>query len=421
MPMTGRIGALLLLAATAAVGPFGPIRAEEAPAHDPVAELARRLDRGEARLEYRPGSGYLRSLLEQLDINVDSQVLVFSKTSFQQAFISPQAPRAVFFNDTTAVGSVQNGDVFELIGLDPDQGLNFYTLGTRPTAAPEFRRRGVECAFCHAPSNKGVPGLVVASVIPDAQGTPFFSGTFFATTDHRTPFDQRWGGWYVTGTHGSQVHQGNAVAPDPDHPAELDQAGTQNVTSLAGRFDASNYLAATSDIVALMTLEHQVGMINGLLRVRRQFERAQLSAMNEATVKALDDAVDELVAYMLFADEAPLVEPVAGVSTFSQTFPRRGPRDRRGRSLRDFDLQTRLFRYPLTYLIYSDAFDRLPDGLRRRIYQRLYDVLTGKETSDRFKARTLAERRDVLEILRDTKPNLPAYWKADGAAPVSGG
>ncbi len=381
-------------------------------ANDPVGRLARQIERGETTLELRPGSGYLKSLLERLDLNVDSQLLVFSKTSFQQALISPRAPRALFFNDTVSVGSVQNGDVFELIGVDPREGLNFYTLSAR-ASPPVFERRGVECAFCHAPGNKGVPGFVVASVIPNAEGTPFFSGAFFATTDHRTPFDQRWGGWYVTGTHGSQVHQGNAVAPDPDRPVELQQGGTQNVTSLRGRFDASNYLTDTSDIVALLTLEHQAGMINLFTRVARQFDRAQLTAMTDPTVRALDASVDEVVAYMLFVDEAPLREPVAGVSTFTKTFPARGPRDRQGRSLRDFDLRTRLFRYPLSYLVYSDTFDGLPAGLRRRVYRRLYDVLTGADTGDRFRTVPAEDRQAVLEILQETKSGLPDYWRRE--------
>src|SRR4051794_40730668 len=179
-------------ATTAARPPALLAQAAPRPAEDPVARLGRRIESGETTLEYRADSGYLRSLLERLDIRVDSQVLVFSKTSFQQRLISPQAPRAVFFNDSAAVGSVQNGDVFELVGLDPKEGLKFYTLNVHETPTPRFERRGVECAFCHAPGNGGVPGWVVTSVIPSADGTPFFTGAFFKQTDHRTPFEDRW-------------------------------------------------------------------------------------------------------------------------------------------------------------------------------------------------------------------------------------
>jgi hypothetical protein len=297
------------------------------------------------------------------------------------------------------------------MSLDPGQGFIFYTLGARQSETPRFEQRGVECAFCHLPGNHGAPGLVVASVIPDAQGMPFFTGSFFGTTDHRTPFEQRWGGWYVTGTHGSQTHLGNAVAPDPDHPADLDQSANGNLITLAGKFDAANYLASTSDIVALMTLEHQAGVTNRILGLSRLYERSQRGWGNDVAARALDDAVEDLVGHMLLVDEAPLREPVAGVSTFTTTFPNRGPRDGRGRSLRDFDLRTRLFRYRMSYVIYSDAFDGMPPRLLERVYRRLFDVLSGNDTHDRFAALSADDRRTALEIVRETKASLPAYWQ----------
>ena len=115
---------------------------------------------------------------------------------------------------------------------------------------------------------------------------------------------------------------------------------------------------------------------------------------------------------MLFADETPLKEPIEGVSSFTQTFPERGPRDSKGRSLRDFDLRKRLFRYPLSYLIYSRQFDALPDDIRARIYRRLYDILSGQDETPKFASLSADDRRAILEILRDTKPGLPAYWLA---------
>ena len=378
--------------------------------NDPVAGLDRQLERREVSLEFRPGSGYLRSVLDRLDVNVDSQVLVFSKTSFQQQLISPRAPRAIFFNDRVAVGSVQGAEVLELMSLDPTQGFMFYTLGAHQSDAPRFAPRGVECVFCHLPGNHGAAGLVVASVIPDAQGLPFFTGSFFGTTDQRTPFDQRWGGWYVTGTHGSATHMGNAVAPDLEHPLDLDQSASGNLTTLAGKFDAANYLASTSDIVALMTLEHQAGVTNRILGLSRLYERSQRGWGNDGAARALDDAIDDLAGHMLFVDEAPLREPVAGVSTFTHTFPTRGPRDGHGRSLRDFDLRTRLFRYHLSYMVYSEAFDGMPARLLERVYRRLYDVLIGNDTRDKFAALTADDRRTALEIIRETKTGLPAYW-----------
>ena len=121
---------------------------------------------------------------------------------------------------------------------------------------------------------------------------------------------------------------------------------------------------------------------------------------------------------MLFVDEAPLLEPVKGVSAFTLTFPQRGPRDKQGRSLRDFDLQKRLFRYPMSYMVYSDLFDGLPAPVRERVYRRLYDVLAGREVNPKYAMLAGADRRAIVEILLDTKPGLPAYFtniKADGS------
>ena len=389
---------------------------ENSPVLDPIARLARQLERGELELEFRPGSGYLESLLEFLDINADSQVLVFSKTSFQHELISPRNPRAIYFNDTVAVGRVPGGDVLELTALDPARGISFYTLPAGKVERPQFARRGVECMFCHGPGNHGAPGLVVASVFPDAEGLPAYS-TFFRGTDHRTPFTERWGGWYVTGTHGAQQHLGNAIAPDPARPVELQQVNTQNLTTLGHKFDTTRHLAPFSDIVALMTLEHQSGMTNLINGLSARYRRAERQGfVGDAVWKTLlDPAIEELVAYMVFADEASLDEPIQGTSTFTSTFPQRGPHDRRGRSLRDFDLRTRLFRYPLSYMIYSEIFDRMPSRVKERVYRRLYDVLTGKDTTKPFAALSSDASRAALDIIRETKPNLPGFFFGDGS------
>ena len=392
------VGAAAALAVALAVCAGGARLSGQPPAtDDAIARLGAALASGDATLRYSADRGYLPSLLERLDISVDSQVLVFSKTSFQHALITPQNPRALYFNDDVAIGTVPGGTVYEMMALEPSHGLAFYTLDTKEADHPVFRRRGVECLFCHGPGNKGAAAMVVASVIPDAQGEPAYSSAFIDTIDDRTPFERRWGGWYVTGTHGSQRHMGNAVARDPDHPLDLDERGTQNVTSLAGRLDVSKYFAPTSDIVALMTLEHQVGAANRLGALGVEYQRAQHAGLADADTKKVDDEVRDLVDYLTFVDEAPLLEPVQGVSTFTQTFAARGPHDRRGRSLREFDLRTRLFHYRLSYMIYSDLFTGLPPTLRSRVYARLHDVLSTRDP-------------DAMDIVRDTKTDLPAGW-----------
>jgi hypothetical protein len=295
--------------------------------------------------------------------------------------------------------------------LDPTEGVAFYSLSTKQGEQPRFQRRGVECLFCHSPGNKGAPALIVASVSPSADGTPAYTGTFISTIDHRTPFENRWGGWYVTGTHGSQKHIGNAVAPDSNRPFDLQQTDTQNLTTLEHLLDVSKYLTSSSDIVALMTLEHQVGIANRINAISFQYRRAERSGfVGDADMKRFDQDVDDLVGYLLFSDEAPLAEPVQGTSTFTRTFAQSGPRDKKGRSLRDFDLQTHLFRYRLSYMIYTETFDGMPTAIRERVYRRLYSVLTGADTSEKFRIVPDDERRAVLEIVLDTKVNLPAYW-----------
>jgi hypothetical protein len=249
-------------------------------------------------------------------------------------------------------------------------------------------------------------------VIPDSNGAPAYTGTFISTIDHRTPLAQRWGGWYVTGSHGTQQHMGNAVAPDARHPLDLALDGSQNLVSLEGRFDLSKHLAGTSDIVALMTLEHQVGAANRINALTYQYNRTKHDGLSDDDWKMLAADIHDLVDYMLFMDEARLTEPVRGVSTFTRTFPQRGPTDDRGRSLRDFDLKTRLFRYRLSYMVYSPLFDGMPAPILARVYERLHDILTGDEEAPKYRqALSAEERQEALEILIRTKPTLPLSWK----------
>jgi hypothetical protein len=381
------------------------------PLNDPVTKLDRDLAAGKTKLEFDWQYGWLPSILKNLDINVDSQILVFSKTSFQASRIGPRAPRAIFFNDRAMVGSVQSGEVFELASLDPRQGFVFYTLDVHAFPQPRFDRRDV-CLQCHqGPATVGVPGIMVASVFPDSSGMPAFN-LGMPVTDHRTPFQDRWGGWYVTGTHGGMRHRGNAVARDRSKPDLLESQGTQNLTTLGHKLDDGLYVSRVSDIVALMTLEHQTRMTNLINRVAWETRIAQQDGNldDAATRTRIDADIEALVGYMLFADEAALYDPVEGVSTFTKTFAARGPWDLQGRSLREFDLQKRLFKYPLSYMIYSEAFDALPDAAKDRIYRRVFDVLSGTDKSEKFAKLSTDDRHNILAILHETKPNLPSYW-----------
>lgn len=399
------------------------IQYEMRPVDDAVARLEKRVAAGEVKLEFASGTGYLASVLKALDVPLESQVLVFSKTSFQAPRIAPRLPRALYFNDRVSVGWVRGGDVLEFAAVDPRQGVIFYSLDQDTAEKPRFQRRDT-CLQCHATgATLGVPGLVVRSVFPESSGMPLFqAGTF--VTDHRSPLKERWGGWYVSGTHGAQVHMGNAVVSDKDRPDVLESKNSQNVTNLRWHFDVGAYLTPHSDIVALMALEHQTRMTNLITRVgfearmalhdnaamNKALERPE-NEISESTMRRVNSAVEELLEYLLFTEETKLTEPVKGVSGFAESFGRGAPRDPQGRSLRDLDLNTRLLKYPCSYLIYSEAFDALPLIVRDRIYQRLGEILSGKDRNPKFANLSQQDRKAILEILLATKKGLPEQWR----------
>jgi hypothetical protein len=409
-----------------------PIRYDALPLKDPVARLQQRIDQGQTRLEFSAPGGYLLSVLKQLHVQPSSQTLVFSKTSFQFQHISPASPRALYFNDEVYVGWVQGGDVMEVSAVDPDRGAMFYSLDQRQTDKPRFVRRD-ECLQCHAsPRTSGVPGHLVRSVYPDAEGLPLLQAGSFQT-DHASPLRERWGGWYVTGTHGVLRHMGNTWVRDVGRPDQLDMETGANVTRLQDRVNLSRYARPDSDLVALMVLEHQTKLHNLLTRANWETRIAihQQDDMNRAlgqpstywfdsTRRRIRNQVEDLLKYLLFTDEVRLEAAVAGTSGFQDEFPKTGPRDRRGRSLRDFDLKTRLFRYPCSFLIYSEAFAALPPAARDHVYLRLHEVLTGKDQSKEFAALSRDDRIAILEILLDTKSGLPAYWRV-GPRPLKPG
>jgi hypothetical protein len=237
-----------------------------APVHDAVTELSRRIESGEVKLEYEPVHGYLRSLLKALDVPIESQMLVFSKTSFQAPRISPTNPRAIYFNDHVSVGWVRTGEVLELLVQDPKQGSMFYTLDNSPQSTFEFKRNNVACILCHtSDATENVPGPFIGSVYPEKDGTTAYGPA--TTTDHRSPFETRWGGWYVLGSHKGDRHLGNAVALDRSDLASMVTPESVHLQSLEGRFDLNGYITPYSDIVALLVLEHQAHMSNLITRI----------------------------------------------------------------------------------------------------------------------------------------------------------
>jgi hypothetical protein len=401
-----------------------PINYSTATPRNAVTRLQERLSAGTATLTYEPEHGYLRSLLKALDVPESSQMLVFSKTSLQRDRISPETPRAVYFNDDVMIGFCRNGELIEISAADERVGTTFYTLSQADTEKPAPTRQTESCLLCHGSSvNRGFPGHLVRSLFVDPSGEPQTSRGSFRT-DHTSPLAERWGGWYVTGTSGRQQHMGNMIVVGSKKNEELDNSKGVNVVDLKDRFTTSTMLTPHSDIIALMVLEHQAGLLNRLTRAnletrmamhyQHEINKAFGSPPEERSPSAwsrIRGVGDAVVQYMLFAGETSLTDRIAGTSKFAADFAGRGPRDSKGRSLRDFDLSTRLFRYPCSYLIYSRAFDSLPSEVKGHIYQRLWEILNGRANGKDDPQLSKQDRDAILEILLDTKPGLPDYWK----------
>jgi hypothetical protein len=398
-----------------------PIHYNTATPADAVTALSNRVRAGQAILRHDNDHGYLASLLTQLDIPISSQVFVFSRTSLQRARISPKTPRAIYFNDEVAVGFCLHGDVLEIAAADPDLGTAFYTVSQNPAQQGAITRQTESCLLCHGSSaNQGFPGHLLRSVFPDRTGEPVFPrGT--KRVDHTTPFADRWGGWYVTGTSGRQTHLGNKLF---GKSSDSDPNDGTNVTDLKPLFTVANYLTPHSDLVALMVLDHQAEGHNRLARANlltrlALAEQAELNKLlgrpaderSESITRRIHGACEPLVQYLLFCGECPLEGAIAGTSEFAKDFAARGPFDSKRRTLREFDLRSRLFRYPLSYLIYTRAFDGLPLEAREHVYLRLWEVLTGKDGSKQFAHLSPQDRQAALEIVRETKTGLPEYWK----------
>ncbi|MCU1385137.1 MAG: hypothetical protein JWL71_3834 [Acidobacteria bacterium] len=376
------------------------IRYAAAPTRDPVAVLNQRIRDGSAHLAFDAQTGYLTAALDALGIPRQSQALVFSETSAQAHRISVRNPRAIYFGDDVAIGWVRGAEALEVAAHDPVQGTIFYTLEQQAAAVPTFTRNDT-CLQCHLTwDTLGVPGPIVLSTFPMTDDPAAYAGGL--TVSHDTPLAERWSGWYVTGA-STDRHMGNV--PVIVKPAELTanaaRAG-RPLASIANEFDATGFLTPYSDIVALMVLDHQTRAANLITRVGWEARVATSEGADPLTAR-VTAAVRDLARYFLFVDEAPLSGEVRGTSGFADAFSARGPRDHTGRSLRQLDLDRRLLRYRCSYMIYTPAFDALPAAVRQAIYAEMWRLLAGP-------GRPAAERQAIVEILRDTKTDLPATF-----------
>lgn len=381
------------------------------PTQDRIARLNGDLQRGTLTLPFDPASGYLRGVLAATHVPVESQLLVFSETSAQAERINLRNPRALFFDDDLAIGWVRGADELELAALDPRQGVIFYTIDQKATDKPRFRRED-SCLLCHGSWDTfAVPGFQTLSTFPMADEKAYATGL---VSDHRTPFTERWGGWFVTGRTTPPHHLGNLPVVRPVVSRAPSQAPV--LQSARGQFDLDGYPTDTSDVVALMVFEHQTRMANLITWLGWEARVAASGAGRKDGTGALpaEDRVvyvaRQLVDYMLLVDEAPLTRGVEGSSGFAEQFSARGRKDAKGRSLRQLDLRTRLFRYPCSYMIDSDAFNALPVEARNAVYARLWEVLSGADRAAPYKTLSRDDRQAIAEILKDTKPDLPTAF-----------
>ena len=366
---------------------------------------------------------------------------MYSKTSLQIDLIRAATPRAIYFDDDTYVAWVRDTNMIELSTMDSALGPVFYTLPNKDPSSTRFDRETLRCLTCHdtfSLMGGGVPRFLFMSSPVTVNGEPLTNEISLETTDS-TPLQDRWGGWYVTGKRDGLAHLGNIQVNSPVKNAtggianlEVSRPGT--VEKLDSLFDTQPYLTDKSDVVALLVLEHQVYIENLITRanykartlVAREADGQpqdpdsweQLPAKARPIVQAM---LEPLVKALLLVDAAPFPTRFTGNSGFDRWFQAQGPRDARGRSLRELDLGKRLFRYPLSYMIYSVGFEGLPRYAQEYVYRRLNQVLSGADQGPPYAHIPAADRAVALEILTTTQPAFAAIRQAAVAvAPPAG-
>ncbi len=400
-----------------------PISYSAATPQDAVATVQRRIASGVLAF-VGDDREIVRAVLRELDVPLESQVVVFSKTSLQRGRISPSRPRALYFSDTAYVGWVPGG-LIEITTIDPRLGPIFYSFDPQEArgAARTFVRDS-DCLRCHGDTFvRGVPGVFARSLVPNATGEPLLRhGT--EIVDDETPFENRWGGWYVTGYTGSQNHRGNAFGSEQDDRLVFDLSD-KRPADLSDFFDTSRYLTATSDVVALLVFEHQMAVQNSLTRAAHstrkmlEYQRELQKPLRDPqtdepaydSVKSVfNGAVESVLDHLLFRHAAPLPAGVTGAENFRRVFVGRSPRSEAGDALKDFQLRDRIFKNRCSFLIYSEMFAELPIQLKNRILDRLHAALHDDDPRGRYAYLEKDEKRRIYEILLATLPAAKARW-----------
>jgi hypothetical protein len=368
------------------------------PTTDRVGALARAIGDGARTLQRDPRTGYLRPILDALGVAVESQLLVFSRTGVQRAHTSPHTPRALFFNRSVVVGYIPGAPMIEIASHDPQQGVVFYTVD-QGASRPVFTRQTM-CLTCHvSASTLEVPGVIARSNAVDDEGNVLPQlGSNDVT--HETVHPDRWGGWFVTSEgvpapYNQRAHEGNITFSTKGNTSS--QVFIDWINSDP---DARGYLSAQSDIVSLLVFDHQMHAINLLTRLNWE---SRIAAARE-----VEGLATELADYLLFTGEVPPSVPLVALPGFARDLASAAPADHLGRSCAQLDLDRRLMRYPCSYMVYSDAFGALPAAVKQAIYARMLERLSTEDVRRAPQVRLTADdRKAVLEILRETKPDFP--------------
>ena len=422
--VVGLMGPLATRASAQQVEPFEepPINYSATPTNDRATAISAKFQSRAMEIRSMPAKKRLQWLLAELGVPVESQIFVFSKTSLQRELINPEAPRVLYFSDEAYIGWSPTG-AFEVAVFDAKLGATFYVFEPHATKEEPLLARSGDCLLCHS-RHEHTPSLRTRSVFPDANGEPL-SGSGSSNIAPSTPLAERWGGWYVTGTKAPFEHRGNLTGKKMDDFEGPSAQPTRNLLSLEGVVDTRRYLLKTSDVVPLLMHDHQVHVHNVLSKANQDARIAlhRWPAMREilglpkdappqgSCLVVFDSQAEKVLDALLCRDEAAW--PAGGIQgdgVFAPAYAKTRKPDAKGRSLRDLDLQTRLFRYRCSPLIYSESFATLPKELHDIILLRLSSGLRAFPPSPSFGHLPDDERAAIHEILSATLPNLPAGW-----------
>ena len=390
-------------------------------AKDPVTLLMKRVQRGEVLIKEPNGKPLVERLLRELGLNKDTQVLVFSRTSLQRREVSYSNPRALYFNESVYLGWMPNGRI-EIASFDPELGPIFYFQRELDDASSPLLTRTRSCLGCHAgDATNFLPGSLGRSVYPDKSGRSLRSIDDYRRSGHHIPLHDRYGGWFVSGNHGAMRHMGNAIASREGGKITIDREQFANLEKLDRFFSTEAYPAPGSDIAALLVFDHQVTMHHRLVeaayRARQSLFDSKLDP-KETDVSKLSEGRstdeflegrDKVVDYLLFRDETPIPK-VSCDPAFRRAFTANRIADSRKRSLKDLRLDGRIFENRCSYMIYSPTFDQFPPMLKGAIYARIHEILTSPKPVEGFDYLGKDEKRRILEILDETKEDLPPGW-----------